>query len=79
MQESGLIEINLFICILVILGQYPMFSSSLGLGLTVCVCVFVCVCLVRSGYSLMAVRFQVFCSFLNALMAHQLTLESYNH
>ena len=45
MQESGLTEINLFICILVILGQYPMFSiPELPWSLSHCVCVCVCVC-----------------------------------
>ena len=84
MQKSGLTEISLLICILAILGQYPvLFVSWAPLGsLCVCVCVCVsvcvCVCVVRSDYSLMAVRFQVF-FFLSALTAHQIILESCNH
>lgn len=68
MQKSELPEITAFICINY-WGQYPVFFTTRApLGLTI-----------GSGRSLMAASSQVFFSFLSALCAHQLTLESCSH
>ena len=67
-QESELPEITAFICINY-WGQYPVFFTTWApLRLTI-----------GSGCSLPAAGSQVFFSFLSALWAHQLTLESCSH
>ena len=66
MQESGLTEIMPFDIHSTYLGPVSyIFPSWVSSGL-----------IVRSGYSLMTARWQVFFSFLNSLRAHQLTLAS---